>query len=88
MQNTTLWSKEAWKCLVATNVTIYHERLLKEHAAANSKMKYLNVQLTGLSGNPHPALHNIYTTQQAKKLRLHIKFLTGDFLTGERQAND
>ena len=49
-------------------------------------MGYLNVQLAGLSGLPHPLLHGIFTTQDAKKLRLHIKFLTCDFITNERLA--
>ena len=39
-------------------------------------MKYLNVQLSGLTGAPHPALRNISTTQDVKKLRHHLKFLT------------
>ena len=47
-------------------------------------MIYLNVQLAGLSGRPHPILHNICTTQDAKKLRLHIKFLTCDIMTNDR----
>ena len=49
-------------------------------------MAYFNVQLAGLSGRPHPILHNIFTTLDAKKLRLHIKFLTCDFNTNERLA--
>ena len=51
-------------------------------------MKYLNVQLAGLSGRPHPTLQNICTTQDAKKLRLHLKFLTCDYLTNERISID
>ena len=51
-------------------------------------MNYLNVKLSGLTGAPHPALHNIYTTQDVKKLRLHLKFLTGDILTNERLSID
>ena len=51
-------------------------------------MKYLNVQLLGLSGRPHPALENVSTTQDCKKLRLHLKFLTGDYLTNERISRD
>ena len=51
-------------------------------------MTYLNVQIAGLSGHPHPALQNILTTQDVKKLRSHIKFLCGDFLTGERLGLD
>ena len=51
-------------------------------------MTYLNVQLHGLSGHPHPVLDNIYTTQDVKKLRLHLKFLAGDYLTNDRLALD
>ena len=47
-------------------------------------MKYLNVQVEGLSGVPHPALLNIDNVQEVKKLRAHIKLLSGDFLTAER----
>ena len=45
-------------------------------------------QVLGLSGHPHHALWNIKTTQDAKKLRVHLKFLTGDFLTAERLNRD
>ena len=62
--------------------------MLRESAAQNSKMKYLNVQLAGLSGRPHPVLHNILTTQDAKKLRVHLKFLTCDYLTNERLSKE
>ena len=51
-------------------------------------MKYLNVQLLGLSGQPHKVLYNILTTQEAKKLCLHIKFLTNDYMTNERLSLD
>ena len=51
-------------------------------------LKYLNVQLSGLSGRPHPILHNACTTQEVKKLRLHLKFLTCDYLTNERLSKD
>ena len=51
-------------------------------------MKYLNVQLAGLSGRPHPAVQNISTTQDVKKLRLHLKFLTCDYLSNERISID
>ena len=81
-------SKEAWNSLVKTKVTIWHERKQREAAANNSKMTYLNVQLHGLSGRPHPVLQNIYNTQDVKKLRLHLKFLTCDYLTNDRLAND
>ena len=41
-------------------------------------MLYLNTDLLGLSGRPHPALLNISCTQDVKKLRMHLKFLTCD----------
>ena len=81
-------SKEAWNSLVKSRVTIWHEQKLRKAASNNSKMKYLNVELSGLSGRHHPILQNICTTQEAKKLRLHLKFLTCDFLTNERLSID
>ena len=88
MQSGPSWSKEDWHCLVKTRVTIWFENYLRRLSIGNSKMKYLNVQISGLTGASHPALHNISTTQDAKKLRLHLKFLTCDFLTNERLSND
>ena len=81
-------SKESWSTLVKTRVTVWHEQKLRNRSLSNSKMKYLNVQLLGLSGRPHPALQNILTSQDAKKLRIHLKFLTSDYLTNERLALD
>ena len=81
-------TKPTWNTMVKTKVTIWHEKELKRISAGNSKMQYLNVQLLSLSGRPHPVLHNISTTQDAKKLRLRLKFLTCDFLTSERLAID
>ena len=88
MENEAPWPKETWKSLVKTKVTIYFEKSLRRQSIPNSKMKYLNIELSGLSGRPHPALHNILTTQDARKLRHHLKFLTGDILTAERLALD
>ena len=88
LQQPAAWTKKDWNVLVKTKVTCWHERKLRAAALNNSKMTYLNVQLCGLSGRPHPALQNIYNTQDAKKLRLHLKFLTGDFLTNDRLAKD
>ena len=81
-------SKEAWSNLVKTRVTIWHEKKLRRLSLSNSKTIYLNIQLHGLSGRPHPTLQNINTTRDAQKLRLHLKFLTCDFLTNERIAID
>ena len=86
MENGALWSKSTWKCHVHTKVTIFYENELRRKSQTNSKMKYLNVELCGLSGRPNPALLNIITTQDAKKLRHHLKFLTGDYITAEMLA--
>ena len=80
------WTKHDWSTLTKTMVTIYYEKFLREEARTNSKMKFLNVEIQGLSGAPHPALLNITTTKDAFKLRHHLKFLCGDYLTGERLA--
>ena len=88
LQSAAPWSKESWTCLVKTKVTIWYENDLRRRSLRNSKMIYLNVQLCGLSGAPHPALRNIRTTQDVKKLRLHLKFLTCDFLTNEKLSLD
>ena len=85
---TPAWSKSDWNTLVKTRVTVWHERALRLQSLSNSKMEHFNVQLYGLSGRCHPALLGIMTTRDAKKLRLHIKFLSGDFLTNERRAID
>ena len=71
-----------------TRIIAFHERRLREKAINNSEMRYLNVQLLGLSGHPHPALLGITNTQEVKKLRIHIKFLTCDFLTADLVAED
>jgi hypothetical protein len=86
--NEGVWNKSRWTTLVKTRITVYFETLLRQKATLNSKMKYLNVQVQGLSGVPHPALLNIITTQDALKLRHHLKLLSRDFLTAERMALD
>ena len=88
LQTSPPWSKESWNCLVRTRVTVWHETDLRRKSLKNSKMKYFNVQLSGLSGASHPSLRNIFTTQDVKKQRLHLKFLTSDFLTNERKSID
>ena len=47
-------SKSAWKELTWTKVTVFAEREWRQMASTNSKMEFLNVQLHGLSGKPHP----------------------------------
>ena len=80
------WPKTQWDTLVKTRITAWHESSLRSLAEHNSKMKYLNVQLHGLSGRAHPANLNIRTTQDVKKLRLHLKFLTCDILNDTSSA--
>ena len=86
--SSSTWEKERWSTLTTTRVTVWYEKFLRAEAESNSKMRYLNVQVQGLSGVPHPALLNISNTQDIPRLRLHIKYLSGDFLTGERLAID
>ena len=76
---TPVWSKDSWNMLVKTKILAWFERKLRLTALSNSKMIYLNVQLNGLSGRPHPVLGNIVSTQDVKKMRVHLKFLTMDF---------
>ena len=52
LENVPAWPKEKWKCLVKTRVTVFFEDKLRLDAARNSKMNYLNVQLSGLNGRP------------------------------------
>ena len=46
------WKKSRWTILIKTRITIFHEKQLREQALENSKMRYLNVELQGLSGAP------------------------------------
>ena len=86
------YSKENWKDLVVSRVTVYHERILRQKASTNSNMKFFNVQLLGLSGRPHPAIHHISETRQAQKCRSHLQLLLGDFASyevlGRQQQSD
>ena len=88
LEGKATFTKESWRLLVKTCITAYHERTLREASESNSKMHYLNVKLLGLSGRPHPALHNIFTTQDVRKLRVHLKFLVGDYFHAQRLAHD
>ena len=88
LSNGVTLDKTMWKTLTKTNVTVFYERKLRAEALTNSKMKYLNVNVQGLSGIPHIALQNVTSTQDVQKLRYHLKFLSGDFLTAERLARD
>ena len=67
LQDSPPISKVEWSSLIKARVTLWHEQELRRISTMNFKMKYLNVQLIGLSGQPHPVLHDIVTTKDAKK---------------------
>ena len=50
-------------------------------------MGYLNVSVTGLMGGHHPALSCLFTTEQVKLSRCHLKMLCGDYLTYEKKSS-
>ena len=76
-------TKDSWKGDVATAITSYHEKKLREAAADNSKMEWLNVSMTGLSGKCHPIMADVATAREVQKLRPALKMLAGDYLTYE-----
>ena len=88
LQSGQVWKMQKWAELTRTQVTVHRETELREKSKSNSKMKYLNVQIQGFSGIPHPVLLNISNTQDIMRLRHHIKIFAGDFLTAERLAAD
>ena len=78
--DSNLWSKDRWKKHTETKILAFHEAELRSRARANSKLKFLNVQIRGLSGRHHPVLTGVNTTRDVVKLRPHIKMLAGDYL--------
>ena len=73
--------KSVYKEMIATKITVYHENLLRQSAARNDLIKYLNVSTIGLRGPHHPALSNLITTHEVSLSRPHLKFLSGNYLT-------
>ena len=49
-------------------------------------MQFININLKGLNGRPHPCLRHIYTARDAVKARCHVKFLCCDVYTLEKKA--
>ena len=80
-------TKESFKELINTKVSVFYENELRTMAAKNSCMTFFNVSLIGLRGRHHPALSNISTTHEVKKAQFHIKMLVGDYLTFEKKAS-
>ena len=81
-------TKANYKELIITKITSFHEKELKMKAQKNSLMQYMNVSLSNLRGRHHPSLSNVITSKEVKKLRLHLKFLTGDYLTYSRKYEE
>ena len=79
-------SKQEFKEYIQTKISVYFENYLREKSKNSISMKYLNVSLTGLRGKKHPALYGIFTTHEVKKSRIHLKMLSGDYLTFEKKA--
>ena len=77
--NSSLWSKEGWKVLTKTAIAAYYEATWHQKADRNSKLKFLNVQTTGLAGRPHPVLLGVLTTQEVMRSRVNVKMLAGDY---------
>ena len=71
--------KSTFKELVMTKITAFHENELRKKAQENDLMQYLNVNLSGLRGRHHPSLSNLITVNEDKKMRPHLKLLTGDY---------
>ena len=69
-------AQSAWKELVNTKITAYHEQKLRAAAAKNRRMNFLNTYSCNLKGRHHPALSNMVTTWDVKRSRAHIKFLS------------
>ena len=49
-------------------------------------MSYLNVSLCSLRGRVHHTISDLYTYEEVRQSRYHIKMLTGDFYTYELKA--
>ena len=80
--------KEVFKKHVSVVLTSYHEKEQREQCIQSESMKYFNVNLFGLSGKPHPAISDIYKSQEVQNMRHHIKLLVGNYLTNEKRARD
>ena len=76
-------TKHEYSQYILTKITIFHENQLRIASSTNSKMKYLNVNVKGLNGRPHPALQGVTLNKSVQKMRSHIKMLCNDLYTFE-----
>ena len=70
-------TKSTFKSDVESRIKAFHENEMRR----KSDMKYFNVSLHGLSGRHHPALSGVFTTEDVKRSRCHIKMLIEDYYT-------
>ena len=75
--------KNEFKRDIETRILSFHERELRKRAAEIRRMKYFNCSLLGLSAECHPSIKGIYSTNEVKRSRIHIKMLLGDLYTYE-----
>ena len=64
--------KSLYKGQIITKICKFHESSLKKLAKENSRMQFFNVSLFVLRGCFYPALHNIQSTFDVIKSRLHL----------------
>ena len=69
-----------------TKIIQFHEKEQRQLAKSNSSMKYLNVDLLGLSGKIHPIISNIYTSKEVETAIPHIKMLCLNYYTCELKS--
>ena len=80
-------SKAEYKEYIQTKISAYYENHMRVKASKSSSMHYFNVSLIGLRGKKHPALLGVVTTHEAKKSRIHLKMMVGDYLTYQTKSN-
>ena len=79
--NNTSLDKSQFKKYIITKTASYHENSLRLKASTNSKMKYFNVNLLSLLGQPHPAIMGVNSIYDTNKLKVHLQMLTGSYMT-------
>ena len=80
--------KSQWKTLIKAKITAYHEADLRQKALKSDSLRYFNVQLLSLAGKPHRAIMAAEDSRSVEKMRIHLKFLTGDMLSFAKLARD
>ena len=75
----TPWPKCRWKSHIKIAVTSYHESVWRQKSSQNSKLEFLNVKASGLSGKVHPALSWVMTAYDVNIIRPHLRMLAGDY---------